>query len=325
MATSSHRVDFDYLLMVKAAWYYYIEGYTQQHIADLLGVTRTKVVAMLERARQTGVVSFNISHDADRRMRIEQRLLKAYDLQDVFVVPACDTLVNTNESIAQAAAMYILRRLQPGAYINIGYGDTTSRILNHLATNAETPLDVVSLTGGVNYYLPNTHSSIFNARLHLAPSPLLVSDQSLRDALRGESDVDQNFRLVPLSAMSVIGIGSMDNEATILSNGILTKNDFTLLKLKGAVGDVLSHFIDENGQPVSDDLERRLISTSLEQLRSLENVIGVAGGPQKVEALTAVLNGGYLDVLITDEQTASTLLREHKKTKEGQSEPSAKE
>lgn len=312
MAPTPRYADFDHLLMVKAAWYYYIEDYTQQHIADLLGISRAKVVVLLERARQTGVVSFNINHHTDQRMRLEQEVLETFHLKDVFIVPDCDTLLNTNESIAQAAAMYILRRTPPGAYINIGYGDTTSRILNHLATNAETPLDVVSMTGGVNYYLPNTHSSVFNARLHLAPSPLLVRDQEIRDALRYEPDVEQNFSLVPLSAVSVVGIGSMDEGATILGNGILTKNDFTLLKLRGAVGDVLSHFIDAGGNPVSDDLERRLISTPLEQLRQLENVIGVAGGPQKAQALQAVLSGGYLDVLITDEQTATTLLAQQK-------------
>lgn len=309
MASSPHYADFDHLLMVKAAWYYYIEDFTQQHIADLLGVTRTKVVAMLERARQTGVVHFDISHETNRRMRLEQQVMAAFGLKDVFIVPDCDTLLNTNESIAQAAAMYILRHTEPGAYINIGYGDTTSRLLNHLATHAGTPLNVVSLTGGVNYYLPNTQSSVFNARLHLAPSPLLVSEPKLRDALRAEPDVDQCFSMVPLSSMSVVGIGSMADSATILGNGILTKNDFTLLKLRGAVGDVLSHFVGEDGQPVSDDLEQRLISTPLEQLRQLENVIGVAGGPQKAEAVLAVLKGEYLDVLITDERTATTLLQ----------------
>lgn len=311
MTPTPHYADLDHLLMVKAAWYYYMEDYTQQRIADMLGTSRAKVVVLLERARQTGVISFNINHDTDQRMHLEQQLLDTFALQDVFVVPDCDSALNTNESIARAAAMYILRRIKPGAYINIGYGDTTSRILNHLATNAETPLDVVSMTGGVSYYLPNIQSSVFNARLHLAPSPLLVSDQSLRDALRSEPEVDRNFSLLPLSSMSVVGVGSMDERATIVENGILSKSDFTLLKLRGAVGDVLSHFIDAEGDPVSDDMERRLISTPLETLRQLENVIGVAGGAQKAESLHAVLRGGYLDVLITDEQTAQTLLQLH--------------
>ena len=50
------------------------------------------------------------------------------------------------------------------------------------------------------------------------------------------------------------------------------------------------------------------MSTTMDQLRTLDNVIGAAGGPDKAEAILAVLRGGYLDVLITDEDTAQLLL-----------------
>ena len=100
----------------------------------------------------------------------------------------------------------------------------------------------------------------------------------------------------------------MNDQATILKNGILNQNDFTFLKMQGAVGDVLSHFLDKNGNPISIELEDRLMSTPLEELRKLDNVIGVAGGTRKAEAILAALRGRYLDILITDEETARLLL-----------------
>lgn len=42
--------------------------------------------------------------------------------------------------------------------------------------------------------------------------------------------------------------------------------------------------------------------------RKYNNVVGVAGGPHKIEAIYAVLTGKYLDVLITDENTATAVL-----------------
>ena len=303
-----NRSEYERALAVKTAWYYYIENYTQQDISRLLGVSRAKVIALLERARQTGVIQFTIRQEGAYRMQVEQSLIARFHLSDAFVVPGAGTLPNLKESIAQAAAMYILRRAEPNAFINIGYGDTTSRILNHLATAAQLPLNVVSLAGGVNYYLPNMNSNVFNARLYLIPSPLLLSSAGLRDSLRREPDVEEIFRMIPLSSMSVVGIGSMNNRATIVKNGILNQNDFTFLKMQGAVGDVLSHFLDKNGNVVSHDMEGRLMSTSMDQLKTLDNVIGAAGGPDKAEAILAVLRGGYLDVLITDEDTAQLLL-----------------
>ena len=80
--------------------------------------------------------------------------------------------------------------------------------------------------------------------------------------------------------------------------------------MQGAVGDILSHFIDANGQLVDAAFDERMISTPLETLKELKNVIGVAGGKDKIESIRAVLNGQYLDVLITDEITAAALLED---------------
>ena len=73
--------------------------------------------------------------------------------------------------------------------------------------------------------------------------------------------------------------------------------------------DQTSFIYDENGELIPSDIEDRLISTPLEKLRAMDNVVGLAAGAQKVEAIRAVLRGGYLDVLITDEPTAALLLK----------------
>ena len=173
-------------LMVKAAWYYYMENYTQQNISTLLGVSRVRVIRLLEKARQDGIISFHIRQDSDRRMQVEKELITRFGLHDVFVTPISGRVSELNESLAQAAAIYISDRLGGSFFINMGYGDTPSRILNHLARKTEIPINVVSLTGGVSYYLPNTQSSIFNARLHLIPSPLLLSKPEMVEELRKE-------------------------------------------------------------------------------------------------------------------------------------------
>ena len=78
--------------------------------------------------------------------------------------------------------------------------------------------------------------------------------------------------------------------------------------MQGAVGDVLNHFIDKNGDPVDTDIEDRIVSTSLNALQGMRNVVGVAGGSEKIPAMHAVLTHGYLNVLVTDEVTARGLL-----------------
>lgn len=301
-------MDYEEALMNKVAWYYYFDNITQQRISEILGISRMRVVKLLDKARNTGVIQFKIQRDSASRLELERKLAKTYGLKDTFVVPTPPKEVSINENIAKAAAMYINNRIDGNSFINMGYGDTQSRILNNLATMAEHPISVVSLTGGVSYYLPNNMSTIFNAKLYLIPSPLLVSSKEVVEAIRNEGSVHEISRMVKLSTLSVVGIGSIGDNATIIKSGILNKNDFLYLKMNGAVGDLLCHFIDKDGNLVETNIEERLITTSLPTLRSLENVIGVAAGDEKVEAINAVLKGSYIDILITDESTALKLL-----------------
>ncbi len=301
-------MDYEESLVIKTAWYYYLENMTQQRIAEILGVSRIRVIKLLEKARQTGVIQFKVRKDSASRMNLEKKLCEKYDLKDSFVVPTNPDAEGVNETIAKAAAMYISDRIDENTYINIGYGDTPSRVLNNLAMISEKPITCISLTGGVNYYLPNTHSQTFNARLFLIPAPLLASSSTLAHAMRQEASVTEISRMALLSGITVVGIGGMSEDATIFKSGILSKNDLLYLKMQGAVGDMLSHFLDENGNLLNHDVEDRLISSSLDTIKNLDNVIGVAAGHSKIAAIRAVLRGAYLDVLITDENTAQQLL-----------------
>ena len=296
-------------LLTKVAWYYYIEGYTQQEIGEYLSIPRLRVNRLLDKARKTGIIQFSVREGDSKRMIVERELITQFGLKDAFVVPSPLNEQDINESVAQAAAMYIHERLEKTGYINMGYGDTSSRILNHLANICEFPVNVVSLTGGVNYYLPNTRSSIFNAKLYLTPAPLLMASEDIVKAMEQEPSVKQIRHMATLAQMSIVGIGGVDSNATLLTNGTLNHSDVLLLSMQGAVGDMLCHFIDKDGNVIQSSLERRLMSTPLEQLKEMNNSIGVAGGSTKSEAILAALKGNYLDVLITDEATATNVLR----------------
>lgn len=296
------------MLMVKAAWYYYFEDMTQQRVGEHMGISRMRVIKLLEKAKQTGIIQFRLRKDGETRMQLERNLIHEFGLTDAFVVPAAMDKSLVNTGIAEAASMYISERLDENRFINIGYGDTPSRILNKLATIAEKPLTCVSLTGGVSYYLPDTRSNVFNAKLHLIPAPLLASSKEMAEAMFNEVSVMEISRMSSLAQLSVVGIGAMHESATIFKSGILNRNDFLYLNMQGAVGDLLSHFLDQNGRLIETPLEERLISTPLSTLKSFSNVIGVAAGDSKVAAIHAALRGQYLNVLITDDRTAGKLL-----------------
>lgn len=301
-------MDYEESLMTKAAWYYYFEEMTQQQVAQLMGISRMRVIRLLDKARQTGIIQFKLRKDGESRMQLERNLMKEYGLQDAFVVPVPVHHSAVNAGVAEAASMYISERLTDNAFINMGYGDTPSRILNNLATMTDKPISCISLTGGVSYYLPDTRSNVFMAKLHLIPAPLLTSSREMAEALRLEASVQELSRMISLAQMTVVGIGAMHESATIFKSGVLNHNDFLYLKMQGAEGDLLCHFIDQNGDLLETPLEERLISAPLSTLKQLNNVIGVAAGDNKVNAIRAALRGQYLDILVTDDRTARQLL-----------------
>lgn len=299
-------MNYEESLMIKIAWYYYMESMTQQKISDKLSISRIRVIKLLEKARQSGIIQFKMRADGTRHIAVENALIEKYGLNDVLVAPS--ETENTNETIAKAAAMYISDRVTPNCFINIGYGDTISRTLNNLVSSTEVTINLVSLTGGVSYYLTNTNSNIYNTNLFLLPSPLLTSSKQMATAMKQENSLKEIYDMTQLAAMTIVGIGGINDNATVINAGILNKNDFLLLGLQGAVGDLLSQFIDKDGNVVDNELHDRLISTSLDSLRDFKNVIGVSAGDEKISAINAVLKGGYLNVLITDENTANKLL-----------------
>ncbi|MCL2608468.1 MAG: hypothetical protein FWD94_00985 [Treponema sp.] len=303
-------MDIEEELSVKAAWLYFMEEKTQQQISESLGISRMKVIKLLDRAKRTGIVKIAMRENVERRMTMERQVVGAYSLKDSFVIPTpdVDSARGLNDAIANAAAMYIGSRAKPDAFINIGYGDTMGKTLNNLAKSVKSPISCISLTGGVSIYLPNTRSSIFNVKLFLIPAPLLMSSPEMVGAIMAERPVKEIMRMVSLASFTVVGIGGMDGDATIVKTDTISNNDFLYLKMQGAVGDILCHFFDKNGHVIPSPIEDRLVTTPIEVLKSLTGVIGVAAGKNKREAIRGALASGYLDVLITDEDTAQWLI-----------------
>ena len=94
--------------------------------------------------------------------------------------------------------------------------------------------------------------------------------------------------------------------------GFITYEDLEKIKKNGAIGEILGRFYDINGKRVKTELDRRIIGLDLEDIKKIENVIGVSGGEKKVEPLLGAIRGKYIDTLITDEETAKALFKEVK-------------
>jgi DNA-binding transcriptional regulator LsrR (DeoR family) len=109
--------------------------------------------------------------------------------------------------------------------------------------------------------------------------------------------------------IALVGIGATEPSRALASSGnIFSPQEIKLLASKGAVGDICLRFFDASGRPVVTELNDRVISMGVDQLRAVRRVVGVAGGKRKTNAILGALAGKLVNVLITDLATAERLL-----------------
>lgn len=300
-------------LLVKVAWYYYKDNLTQTEISELLNISRNKVVRLLERARAENIVQFQIKGPGVNCLEIERELVSACHLQQAFVIPAPKHSLSA--SLAKAAAQYLEMLLGEGELIGFGWGEAVSRTIESLTIDPSTEVSMVTLTGGVNYYFHKHDYSLeggldkFKGGIHVIPAPFLASSEEMAKNLLSEPSVRNILELAGLSHHVVVGIGGLSADSTIIKEEKMTLNELRYIKNQNAVGDILGQFYDADGVLLDLPHHNRLVGTSLTTLKHLKNVIGVAGGAQKIDAISGALKGGYIDTLITDEDTAAALIR----------------
>ena len=111
------------------------------------------------------------------------------------------------------------------------------------------------------------------------------------------------------ATLAIKGIGSLDPElATVLRYGYLSRSLVKPLNESGAVGNVYGLYFDIDGQPACAVFCQKIIRISRESLLSIPNRLGIAGGLDKVSPIIGAVRGGYVNILVTDNLTAQSLI-----------------
>ena len=308
----------DEALLSRVAWYYHHDGLTQHEVGRRLGLSRIKVSRLLEKGKRSGIIGITIHSKHRGCLELETRLRERHDLTEAIVVPALepppgDAIAYVNERLAQAAASYLMPLLAEDSLLAIGWGDTVTRTVNRLGYRlGRTGASVTTLTGGVSTYVPMIGSLdpalAQTQRLFMIPSPLVVSSAATAAAMLREPAVRDVLARAQQAHYALIGIGAMDEHASFVKGGYVDTNEMEGYRRNGAVGDVLGRFLDACGRVLDFAIHERIVGIDLTTLRRMRRVIGVAGGEQKIDAIRAALASGTLDVLITDESSATALL-----------------
>jgi DNA-binding transcriptional regulator LsrR (DeoR family) len=89
--------------------------------------------------------------------------------------------------------------------------------------------------------------------------------------------------------------------------GLISNAEATSSLKSGAVGDICVHWIDAAGKVIDHPLNRLVIALPPSKLKNIPSVLA-SGGRSKIAALHGVLFAGFVNILVTDEQTARVAL-----------------
>jgi lsr operon transcriptional repressor len=312
-------------LLLRVAWYYYKDELTQDEIARRLLMSRASVGRLLDRARKVGLVTINLNTEYLDAFELSGELRRTFGLAEALVVPDHEKEPaghhTLNARIGLGGAQFMSTHLRPGGSLGVGWGETVSRVIAATNFGAVGPVHMVTLTGGVEGYLPTILSSKgLSAQGEVSPespdltsatvipSPIMASTPSLAAALREEPTIQQVLEQARGVQHAIVGVGTPTADATIVHMGYLDGDDARALRERGVVGDILGQFFDADGHIVDLPIHDRRIGIDLPDLARIPKVIGVAGGLHKAHAILGALHGGFLDVLVTNELVAIRLL-----------------
>ena len=142
--------------------------------------------------------------------------------------------------------------------------------------------------------------------VHYLHAPSIVDSPAIKEAMLSDSSVQAALALAAKSELALVGIGEIGPDATLLRSSQVTRADLDLLRADGVIGSMNGRFFCRDGKP-GGHLDGRTIAIEWTQLAAIPTVVAIAEGLPKVEAIQGALRTGCVDVLITDEATATAL------------------
>lgn len=303
---------------MRVAELYYEENKTQDEIGALLGISRWKAGRLLTQARERGIVRIEIVHPRARRLGLERELRSRFELADAVVVPANDSEDETRAAVTQAAADFLVALRPVPNTLGVSWGSTLTEISERLPDPWATGITVVQINGGVSLNRRAGTAATLAARIAergrghvvLLPSPAVLERRETKEAITADRTVAGVLELAASADTFLFSAGIGDPASALVESGYLQAEEVEELVRKGAIGDLLSRFIDANGNIVDPSLDGRTLGLEHATLRAAKRAIFVTTGEEKHDIARAVVTNGLCSILITDEGTARDLLED---------------
>ena len=311
------QIDAEQRFLAQVAWAYYVEGLTQEKVAEKLGATRLRVNKALSEAHRVGLVriTFNTAYAAC--FDLEQALCEKFGLKQAYVAPAPAQETDV-QTITGAALGNLLSEIlaDPGVKsFGMSWGGTLNIATRFLAAIERPDLEVISVMGGLtrgsdlnSFEITTRLADLVGAQHSYFTAPLYAGSAESRDTIMQLDvfrEILEKIRAVDALAMAA---GDLSKRSLLMRDALPNGTTIEELQKAGGVGDILGTVIDAEGRPIDHPINEKVIGIGIPDLARIPNVILAAGGAHKVAVCRAILGLGLIDTFVTEENTARALV-----------------
>jgi DNA-binding transcriptional regulator LsrR (DeoR family) len=306
-------------LHAEIAEMYFHEGITQAQIADKVGINRSMVSRILAEARRKGIVEVKVHRPVMFDRELQERLVSRFRLHSAYVFEFHgEDAVLLKAELAEAGAYVLKKFLIPGSVLGLAWGSTVHETVKAFRSDQSLRIKIVQLVGAIGarnthfdgHWLVQSLSEKVNGEGYYLNAPFMVGSPEVARALVNDPSISEVIRLWKQIEIGLFGIGTVDPRYSSFYNaGFVDLDELEKLSGEGAVGDVCGLHFNVRGQVSGSDFESHLIVIPRGELLQIPIRLGVAGGRGKTSAILGALRGSYINVLVTDSQTATELLQ----------------
>jgi DNA-binding transcriptional regulator LsrR (DeoR family) len=312
----------DQFLLAEAAQLYYAKDFTQEQIAQRIGVSRSNVSRMLKEARAQGMVEIRIHSPLRTVPDLQEELASRLDLRECLVLAAVDRdseileATDTATQVAALAARYVQDNLDEGDVIGLGWGRSVYRVAHSRFLRGERDVTVVQAMGSIGGSIAEYDgvattarlASVLEASAHYLHAPALVADAAVRTGLLRDPHIRRSLEVARQADTIVASVGTIGREHGQYRTGYLDDAALEYIRGHGVVGEVCSIYFALDGSHVPLAMNERSISIGMEDMLNIPSRVGVSSGPEKPLANIGAARSKLLNVLITDEDTAMQMI-----------------
>ncbi|NVK35069.1 MAG: transcriptional regulator [Rhodobacteraceae bacterium] len=305
--------------ITEVCWHYFVNEMTQAEIARMLDVTRLRINQAIQRAKVEGLVKIQIESPFLPRIDLQESLKEALGIERAVVCPVNPDGYDYHRPVGAALAAFITERLSvsPWRSFGVSWGLTLDSAIRKLPRGSFPDLEVISILGGTaqgssfnSFGIASGFAGVLGAHYSVLTAPIYLSEGIDRDLFLSQYALKEHFEKFEKLDAVLLTCSNVSQKSFLVEHGLPKEITPEGLVEAGAIGDVLGHFLDKDGNSVSVDVDQRTIGMPLEQVFAVPEKIMAAAGAHKVGIIKAACRKGLVDTLVTDDMTGRLLLEQ---------------